>query len=170
MLKKDIIFKMVEDQVKLDKICWKRANLVNIPTNNVRLALLVELGELANELNEWKYWKQSRKVDMNNVKGELADCLHFALSNLYIKNNKDLDVLRNLIDSLCGAITHINFSSISITELLEYCFSAVNYEKYQNVLKWLFIIGEKLGMNFEDIVNCYYEKYKINLERQSKNY
>ena len=43
-------------------------------------------------------------------------------------------------------------------------------DKYDRVLKWLFTIGFLTGMSFDDVVDCYYEKYEINLERQAKNY
>lgn len=170
MLKKDIVFEMIQAQMKLDNICWDRAKLEKPPVRNVKLALYVELGELSNELNDWKYWKQSKIVDMKKVKGELADCLHFALSNLYLRKDRDCEVIKELLDSMCGALTHIDYSVFSTLDLLEYCYLSMGVEKYDRVLKWLFAIGFMIGMSFEEVVECYYEKYEINLERQAKNY
>lgn len=170
MLKKDIVFKMVEDQVKLDNICWERAKLITPPVRNVKLALYVELGELANELNDWKYWKQNKRLNIENIREELADCIHFALSNLYLKKNRDWATIKDLLDSMCGALTHIDYSVFSVLDLLEYCYLSMGVDKYDRVLKWLFTIGFLTGMSFDDVVDCYYEKYEINLERQAKNY
>lgn len=170
MLKKDKVFEMVQAQMKLDNICWNRAKLEKPPVRNVRLALYVELGELANELNDWKYWKQNKNLNVGNIRGELADCIHFTLSNLYLKKNRATEAIKDLLDSMCGSLTHINYSVFEILDLLEYCYSSVSFEKYDRVLKWLFTLGFMIGMSFEEVVDCYYEKYEINLERQAKNY
>ena len=63
----------------LDKSIRKRSGNVPVIEEKMELALLVELAELANEVQSFKYWKLNKKVDESKMKEEWADCLHFAL-------------------------------------------------------------------------------------------
>ena len=46
----------------------------------VKIALLVEIGEFANELKTFKHWKKQTEINWEKAKEELIDCLHFFLS------------------------------------------------------------------------------------------
>ena len=48
--------------------------------NKSLLALMVETGEVANELNNWKYWKNKKSIDNEKVEGELGDVFCVLLS------------------------------------------------------------------------------------------
>lgn len=47
---------------------------------DTQVALTVEISELYNELANFKHWKKNRSVDMDKVREEYVDCLHFFLS------------------------------------------------------------------------------------------
>lgn len=51
----------------------------------LKLCLLVEIGELANEIKSFKAWRKKTEIDWTKVKEELIDCLCFFLdlSNLF---------------------------------------------------------------------------------------
>jgi len=57
------------------------------------LAMLSELAELIDEVN-FKWWKNKKPVNVDNVKNELVDILHFFVS-MCIKTGMDADELLN---------------------------------------------------------------------------
>lgn len=75
--KLDIIFRMQE---KFDQDVIKNRNLDHVkPEEWIQkqtLAIVSELAELISEVN-FKWWKNPKEIDGNNVKEELVDILHF---------------------------------------------------------------------------------------------
>lgn len=71
---------LLNKQKELDREIFKNAGLGGYPFKSIQLALLVELGELANEWKGFKYWKKEKRIDREKLLDEFADCLHFALS------------------------------------------------------------------------------------------
>lgn len=65
-----------------DELCQTR-NLGHITREEwiqkETLAMMDELSELINEVN-YKWWKNPKPIDEDNVKGELVDILHFFVS------------------------------------------------------------------------------------------
>ena len=85
MLTPATLKKLQSEQKKLDEFIVKNNNI----TDNFRskesfvrtkIALLVEIGELANELKTFKRWKKQKEISWEKAKEELIDCLHFYLS------------------------------------------------------------------------------------------
>ena len=80
MDKLDNIFKY---QQLFDTELADRRGLGDIPMEvwiqRETLAMLSELAELIDEVN-FKWWKNEKPVDVNNVKNELVDILHFFVS------------------------------------------------------------------------------------------
>ena len=76
--------KLQTEQKKLDKFIVKKKNLSDTDSRKsfvrTKIALLTEIGELANELATFKHWKSQKEVDWNKAKEELIDCFHFYLS------------------------------------------------------------------------------------------
>ncbi len=58
------------------------------------LAITSELAELLDEVN-FKWWKNNKNVDMDAVKGEMVDLLHFFVS-MCLKTGMDADELYRL--------------------------------------------------------------------------
>lgn len=75
--KLDIIFRMQE---KFDQDVIKNRHLENIkPEEWIQkqtLAMLSELAELIAEVN-FKWWKNQKEINVDNVREELVDILHF---------------------------------------------------------------------------------------------
>jgi len=70
-----------KEQKKLDIFIHQQNGLEMKDTFYLRkIALLVEIGEVANELKSFKYWKKDKNVSLEKVQEELIDCLHFFLS------------------------------------------------------------------------------------------
>jgi dimeric dUTPase (all-alpha-NTP-PPase superfamily) len=91
MLSLETIKKLQNAQEKLDEFIVKKNNITDIKIKEgfirTKIALLVEIGELANELETFKHWKKNKKplaekgsTELAKAKEELIDCLHFYLS------------------------------------------------------------------------------------------
>ncbi|CFW92934.1 Conserved protein of unknown function (DUTP diphosphatase domain) [endosymbiont DhMRE of Dentiscutata heterogama] len=85
MLTAETLKKLQNEQKKLDEFIVQKNNIVdNFKTGKsfirTKIALLVEIGELANELKTFKHWKKQKEVDWQKAQEELIDCLHFYLS------------------------------------------------------------------------------------------
>lgn len=157
--------------------------------NKLVLALLVELGECANEWRGFKFWSQDQEargqgkyleydcecnggnhwVTKNPLLEEYVDGLHFVLelgiekfreligynfsSEIAVIDKKDITLqfnfIFNKVGDLVGNPTKGNY--IWVTEL------------YLG-------LGEMLGFTWEEIEQSYYEKNRINHERQENGY
>lgn len=176
MLKKDILKGMVEDQYKIDKSCWEKAHVTNNTMTRDRVALLVELGELANEVNSWKYWKKGKFTDKNKASEELADCIAFTLTLLKIKNRFNVDKLDYKLGDISYKIGECEnqykfkekafLNGYEVATLLDGIFYLVVNENYHTVLVKLFEVGFMLGLNFDKIVSAYYRKRNINIHQR----
>ncbi|MCL1901223.1 MAG: dUTPase [Firmicutes bacterium] len=100
--KLDVIFEL---QKKFDTDVIRNRNLESITPKDwilkETLAMVSELSELISEVN-FKWWKNEKEINWQNVKEELVDILHFFVSmclkvdmtsdelyELYIKKNKE---------------------------------------------------------------------------------
>ena len=98
MDKLETIFEL---QKKFDDDLISRRGLENITMEEwiqkETLALMSELAELIDEAN-FKWWKNKKETDVDLIKGELVDILHFFVS-MCIKSGMDAEELcRRYID------------------------------------------------------------------------
>jgi len=79
----DMLQVIFDLQKKFDTEIVEKRNLSGISPDawiqKEVLAMLSELAELLDEVN-FKWWKNPKEVNYNNVKGELIDILHFFAS------------------------------------------------------------------------------------------
>lgn len=154
---------MIDMQVELDKTIFEKFNL-NYESTMVerKLALIVELAELANEIRSFKYWSIKPSSDFETIIEEFSDCIHFALSfKIALGDDKYEFDIPNVDES--------------INALFEKLFMLVsNYQfddKINDIIELLFVIAGKLpGISAEKIVEAYNAKNKKNFERQENDY
>ena len=144
------------------------------------LAFQVEVGELANEWRGFKMWSHDRKPrtkngcfvvvdgkvkEQNPLLEEYVDCLHFlldiGLEMKYEKLVKTINPIKN--DNIINQFIFINTKAGT---LLTY--RALS--NYIHILQNLIGLGEMLGFTWEEIEAAYFEKNKINHERQQNKY
>ncbi|MFC4321029.1 dUTP diphosphatase [Litchfieldia salsa] len=129
------------------------------------LALLVEVGELVNEIRFFKYWSIKPPSSRETILEEYVDGFHFILSlgldlgfdssiNLFTINSgndftQQFIVVYNII---------LQFSKTRATEDYKALFS--NY----------LLLGEMLGYSDKEIEEAYLLKNKLNHERQEQGY
>ncbi|EHO21622.1 hypothetical protein HMPREF9466_00479 [Fusobacterium necrophorum subsp. funduliforme 1_1_36S] len=69
-------------QKKFDDIVFKNAGVTREGTTlHRKIALVAEIGELFNEIPDFKYWKKNKNTEITDkAKEEFADVLHFVVS------------------------------------------------------------------------------------------
>lgn len=153
------------------------------------LALLVELGECANEWRGFKFWSNDqeprnycKKCAMtetqheckNPLLEEYVDCLHFILSigndvygELAAEQITEILVYAKIMDEFLDAgVTFIVLNSYLI-DLIQKEFK---YQDYKDFITIFLNLGLLLGFTWEQIEQAYYDKNKVNFERQEQGY
>lgn len=132
--------------------------------NEKYLALLVELGELANETRCFKFWSQNQTGNIEDILEEYVDGIHFILS---LGIEKELNFSTETIEpTSCNKTDQFN-------KVFESC---VNFKRdstqvnYQIMFHHYLQLGQLLGFSEKDIQHAYYEKNKVNYERQLQGY
>jgi len=149
------------------------------------LSLQVELGELANEWRGFKFWSKNQaprtelfdeEYDLihmesvgleqkNPLLEEYVDCLHFILS---IGNDLELNIELYTILPIEHKTILDQFSRTY------YVISDLEHDPSQEelilVLQHFIALGEMLGFTPEQIKQAYYQKNKINHQRQTDHY
>mgnify|MGYP005652090779 CR=1 FL=1 len=132
---------------------------------NKSLALLVEVGELANEWQGFKHWKVDPQPKAGMLE-EYVDCLHFILS---IGNDLGFDDNYHSV--------HGSFQMLNIVEQFEVIFHTASslsvnktLENYQNLFELFLGLGEMLGFTTHQIELAYVGKNTINHTRQESGY
>jgi len=129
------------------------------------LALLVELGELANETRCFKFWSNKSRNNNDIILEEYVDGLHFILSLGLEKGYRYTS--RNLSELTRAAETE------QFNIVFESCinfYKNVSKETYEQLFMNFLLLGEVLGFSESDIQVAYYKKNEINFERQNKGY
>ncbi|MDP4085362.1 MAG: dUTP diphosphatase [Bacillota bacterium] len=130
------------------------------------LALLVEIGELANETRCFKFWSVKPSSEKKIILEEFVDGIHFILS-LGIECSFDKEVLE----------INPSSSSLSITEQFIHIYQMVGaFQKSKNINDFIQIIesylqlASLLGISDLEIEQAYIQKNEVNYKRQHNNY
>lgn len=166
-------------QKELDEIIYKNHYVPSLDMKQI--ALLVEIGEFANEVKSFKYWSQNKQIDRNKILGELADILHFitsfVLESEYYLLGINEEEEKIIIDK------NINYSKLvkKLNEnlndfILSLYLNTIYYNKINSkvildsMLHAYFKIAAKLNITGDMLYAAYMEKNRINLERQIIGY
>lgn len=155
-------------QNRLDKFIYESNNITDV--GEIALdkltALDIELGELANEIKFFKYWKKNKLVDKSKVIEEACDCLHFVLS-LANDNNVNLQVMAygtfsRDVGTLYRYIKATLWKDIYLEDKWE--------EGLKRILMLLVAMIEEIDFTYADLLREYDRKYEINIKRQKEGY
>jgi len=151
------------------------------------LALQVELAECAQESRCFKYWsndqeprirvydKQKSRIDKtvwkNPLLEEFVDCLHFILSiGNQIEFDQEIDD-RYISDSITR---QFNFIFEDVSKLMKSIRMRNPKDDlkawYEMIIEGIIGLGEMLGFTWEQIEESYFEKNRLNHERQNNGY
>ncbi|WP_156291416.1 dUTP diphosphatase [Oceanobacillus salinisoli] len=128
------------------------------------LALLVELGELANETRCFKFWSKKPRNDASVILEEYVDGLHFILS-LGLEKGYRYDS-KELGEHTVSETKQFNEVFKACTEF----YNDTSQSNYESLFLKYLQLGKLLGYNESDIQDAYYKKNEINYDRQNKGY
>lgn len=159
--------KLFRMQQALDQHIEEKHELQNEDLFNRKvLALLVELGELANETRCFKFWSIKPSSEKSVVLEEFVDGIHFILSLGLECGFQNLDYKLELEPS-----------TVSITEQFLLIYEKVNEFKdskkdcdYQILLQCYLQLGTLLEISYEEMEKAYFAKNEVNYQRQQNNY
>lgn len=129
------------------------------------LALLVEVGELANETRCFKFWSTKPSSEKSIILEEFVDGVHFILS-LGIEAEFDG------MTEICGGTPVRDASSqfLEVYEAIHRFRVTRSKEDYYGLFKNYLTLAEILGLSEEEIEQAYYEKNEVNYQRQRRGY
>ncbi len=165
----ELIKEMLQMQKKLDEAIMNEYGLTEIDEENLRMAILDEVGELTHELKgNWCWWKKTQApVDDKKVLGELVDIWHFVLNYQNHFKGGENGILNDLIfektsDNILNSLMTYEYKlSETLTAL-----STWNIHKMERLVA----ITEYLGFTIEQVYEAYCEKNKINYQRLKEGY
>ena len=165
----ELIKEMLQMQAKLDESIMNEYGLNEIDEENLRMAILDEVGELTHELKwNWCWWKKTQApVDDKKVLGELVDVWHFVLSYQNHFNDGENGILNALIfegnsDNILNLLMTNKYKlSETLTDL-----ATLNIHKMERLIA----ISEYLGFTVEQVYKAYCGKNKINYQRLKEGY
>lgn len=164
-----LIKEMLHKQAELDKSIMSAYGLTEINEENLRMAILDEVGELTHELKgDWCWWKKTQApVDKQKVLGELVDIWHFVLSYQNHFNFGEEARLSYLNEEELsnGMLKRLRTKKSNLSKVLT---RLVIFES--SIIPVLIAITEYLGFTIEQVYNAYCDKNKINYQRLKEGY
>ncbi len=152
-------------QSDLDTRIFDQHSLVREKTMLDRmLALLVEIGELANETRCFKYWSVRPPSETALIAQEFSDGIHFLLS-LGIDLQDDLQSIEAL--EVTSSMTDQFLATFDAVIELSRNFDLKNYQK---AFAYYLGLAKKLGLDEHMITDHYLKKNQTNHQRQDNNY
>lgn len=144
------------------------------------LAIITECAE-AIESTPWKWWKAGGVADIDNLKVEAIDLLHFIISYglSYCHTSNPVDDINDLMvkEFSNSKITHEkDGKSMKIADMLKYMLSGqLSYNmdaqaRFSVSCYWLFCLMLELGMDINEIRAMYFAKNLLNEYRQERGY
>lgn len=130
------------------------------------LALLVELGELANETRCFKFWSLKPSSPQQVVLEEYVDGIHFILS---------LGIECGFEQELTESIDVKNKESLNeqflfVFELISKFRASKSIADYNQLFQAYIHLGKLLGFNEGETEKAYMDKNEVNYERQKQGY
>lgn len=155
--------KIIDKQKELDKAI-KNAHSLDIDhKNEMIIALYVEIGEFANEVQSFKYWKKQKNIILDNMLEEYADGLHFLMS-FAIKYNCS-DNIEALVLS-----KDINIQFLQMYKIVYKLSKKITTKTIEKSIAIYLGLAKILNLQDHEIEQAYLRKNKKNFERIKNNY
>ncbi|MFD2926180.1 dUTP diphosphatase [Halobacillus naozhouensis] len=135
---------------------------MNVVDNKI-LALLVEIGELANETRCFKFWSKKPASPKEVVLEEYVDGLHFILS-------LGLDLGFRYQTSALNEKMNQTEAFLAIFTAIESFKREKNETSYFELFAAFLSLGKTLGFQAGELQKAYIQKNEVNFERQDQGY
>jgi dimeric dUTPase (all-alpha-NTP-PPase superfamily) len=129
------------------------------------LALLVEVGELANETRCFKFWSLKPPAETSVILEEYVDGIHFILSigiEIGMTENYEFE----LSDEEISLTAHF----VRVYEKISQFDKSHSEEHYLELFQQYLLLGKVLGFSAEKIEAAYVKKNEVNHDRQKQGY
>ncbi|MBM7648868.1 dimeric dUTPase (all-alpha-NTP-PPase superfamily) [Bacillus ectoiniformans] len=130
------------------------------------LALLVEIGELANETRCFKFWSKKAPSERSVILEEFVDGVHFILSLGIVKSFE----AEAEISGDHSAEPSITDQFLRVFKCVEQFKREQNIDSFNQLLTDYFALGVRLGFSVEEVEAAYVAKNEVNYERQQQGY
>lgn len=130
------------------------------------LALLVEIGEFANETRCFKFWSFKKPSAKAIIQDEYADGLHFFLSLGLILGISSYSYYINRIEDNFDLTNSLLALYVKISKLKD----EFTEDNYKEALNYFLSIFFNMGYSKEELFDCYLKKLEVNHNRQDNNY
>ncbi|MBM4762508.1 dUTP diphosphatase [Bacillus sp. B15-48] len=128
------------------------------------LALLVELGELANETRCFKFWSLKAPSEKKIILEEFVDGIHFILS---IGNEVGFMYRQTEVEiPECTASEQF----LEVYEAISRFRHSRSETDYRVMFQTYLALASLLGLSSSEIEKAYMEKNEVNFDRQEKGY
>ncbi|MGL5205154.1 MAG: dUTP diphosphatase [Metamycoplasmataceae bacterium] len=127
------------------------------------LALFVEISELANEIQHFKYWKINVKINDNKIIEEYSDGMHFYLS-IGLELNMDEEVIPIIYSD------NLTIQFLEIFDSISKFYKEPNLKNFEYSFSLFIGLGKLLKYSDKDIKSAYLRKNEINLNRIKNKY
>lgn len=159
--------KLFTMQQALDQHIEKKHGLQDEDLFNRKvLALLVEIGELANETRCFKFWSVKPPSEKQVILEEFVDGVHFILS-LGIECQLNKQTLT--INSAPTALS-VTDQFLLINEQVIRFQNTKSVKDYIALFEGYLQLAELLGITYEEMEQAYFDKNEVNYQRQQNNY
>lgn len=159
--------KLFEMQASLDRYIEQNHQLQNEDLFDRKvLALLVEIGELANETRSFKFWSIKPSSEKKIILEEFVDGIHFILTlglecgfqhqPLKLEETSPKENINELFLETYQAVSTFRKSK--------------SYEHYLQIIEYYLQLAALLGITYEEMEQAYIEKNEINFMRQRSSY
>ncbi|MEH7332643.1 dUTP diphosphatase [Neobacillus drentensis] len=130
------------------------------------LALLVEIGELANETRSFKFWSVKPSSGKDVILEEFVDGVHFILS-LGIECGFDQQVFELSVKSSLLTVTDQFLKVYAGVSVFQ---TSKSIHDYVRLFEEYLELGFLLGITSEEMEQAYFHKNEVNYQRQQNNY
>ena len=125
------------------------------------VAILTELGEVLNELQVWKFWKENNSPRKEKMLEEYVDNIHFIISIAIDHGVTEHEYTQ--------PIEHIDINKL-VLAIANMISRLPHGQKIEELLNYYIFFGYKLGFTEQQVIDAYLEKNKINHRRQQNGY
>jgi dimeric dUTPase (all-alpha-NTP-PPase superfamily) len=159
--------RLLEMQKALDRHIEEKHGLLHEDLFNKKvLALLVEIGELANETRCFKFWSVKPSSAKEVILEEFVDGVHFILS-LGIECGF---VAEQMELKIPASTLNVTDQFLRVYELVNIFKKAKDLTSYIELFAAYLVLAEQLGFTQREIEQAYFRKNEVNYQRQQNNY
>ena len=155
--------KILKQQKLLDQAIKEAHGNEGIIQEKKLIALFTEIGEFANEVQTFKYWKKSKSINEQLMLEEYADGLHFLLS-FAIETN-----VNSVIESLVVS-NDVNIQILEMYQATSELIKKVESKRVEKAIAVYLGIAKLLNISEDQIIKAYMFKNQKNFDRIKSNY